>query len=200
MEQKDESGNPLLDPETGEPEVIKVPFARFYTVFNFEQTEGVRLPKKFRLEPPEPDGLIASLFALPVIRWGKKCSYHPHGDYIQLPPRGSFENDDAFWASFFHELIHWTGPRVERDLHSRFEEDAYAMEELVAEIGASFLCAHAGVPADFEQNAAYVNSWLEVLNRDTKAIFTCARKAQEAVDWLLKHLSQEQEERIQEAA
>ena len=74
------------------------------------------------------------------------------------------------------------------------------MEELIAEIGASFLCAHVGIQCNLEQNAAYIDSWLKVLKQDSKAIFTCARKAQEAVDWLLKQVSQEQDERIQKAA
>jgi antirestriction protein ArdC len=86
-----------------------------------------------------------------------------------------------------HELTHWTGAesRLGRDLKNRFGREAYAMEELVAELGAAFLCADLGVtPEPRDDHAHYVAHWLKVLKSDKKAIFTAASKAQAAVDFL----------------
>jgi len=189
IEEKDEEGNVILDPETGEPVVREVPFARWYVVFNLEQTEGVRLPEKFTHELPSVKGLTEKLVAIPIVKWGKRAAYHVERDFIELPPADAFENEDAFWSTFFHELIHWTAKRLNRDLTGRFGDSAYAMEELVAEIGSAFLCSMAGIPCDYLQHASYVDKWIQVLERDSKAIFTAARKAQEAVDWLMDQIT-----------
>jgi Zincin-like metallopeptidase len=46
-------------------------------------------------------------------------------------------------STLCHELCHWTSPesRCHRQLGQRFGDQAYAIEELVAELGAAFLCA-----------------------------------------------------------
>jgi len=189
VEQKDAQGNVVIDPNTGDPVVREVPFARWYVVFNFEQTEGVRLPEKFAFQEPVSDGITQALFELPIVKWGKKSCYHPDRDFIEIPPLKAFQDEDDFWSTFFHELIHWTAKRVHRDLTGRFGDSAYAMEELVAEIGSAFLCSLTGIFVDTLRHASYVNAWIEVLERDSRAIFTASRKAQEAVDWLVDHVT-----------
>jgi antirestriction protein ArdC len=92
-----------------------------------------------------------------------------------------------YYSTLAHEATHWTGApsRLSRDLSGKFGNEAYAAEELVAELGAAFLCAelsHSNGPRP--DHAAYVSSWLTVLKRDKRAIFTAAAKAQAAVDWM----------------
>jgi antirestriction protein ArdC len=77
----------------------------------------------------------------------------------------------------------------------RFGTEGYAMEELVAELGAAFLCAEFGLPSDpRKDHAPYISSWLKALKNDKRAIFTAAAKAQEAVDWMTRRTSKETEE------
>jgi len=93
----------------------------------------------------------------------------------------------------FHELTHWTGAkkRLNRDLSGRFGSEAYAVEELIAELGAAFLCADLGITLTPRQDhASYIRNWLRVLKTDKKAIFTAASKASEAANWLLERESQ----------
>lgn len=121
--------------------------------------------------------------------------YFPHADYIQIPARSAFVGTttsspaEAYYATLLHELTHWTGhkTRLERDFSKRFGDEAYAMEELVAELGAAFLCASLGVANEPRlDHAAYVNSWLRVLGNDRRAIFVAAGKAGAAVDYLMR--------------
>lgn len=191
IEERDREGNPVIDPETGEPVKRTVPFARLYTVFNLDQTEGVRIPRSVseRCEIDRKNDLGERLLALPRIVWGNKAAYYPVGDFIELPPKGAFESPEYFYATAFHELIHWTGhpDRLARDLSGRFGDRSYAMEELIAEMGAAFLSAHARLPVRKLQHPEYINDWLRVIENDRtyRAVFTAARMAQEACDWLL---------------
>ena len=100
---------------------------------------------------------------------------------------GGISPGEAFYSTLCHELVHWSGAnsRLDRDLTGRFGEHAYAMEELVAELGAAFLCADLGISqTPREDHAAYIKSWLDVLKSDKRAIFTAASKASEAAEWL----------------
>jgi antirestriction protein ArdC len=105
-----------------------------------------------------------------------------------MPMFESFRDAESYYATLAHEVTHWTRhpSRLNRDFgHKRFGDAGYAMEELVAEIGAAFLCADLGItPETREDHAAYIASWLTVLKQDKRAIFTAAGKAQQAVDWL----------------
>ncbi len=95
---------------------------------------------------------------------------------------------EAFYSTLSHELVHWSGAgsRLDRDLSGRFGDDAYAMEEPVAELGAAFLCADLGItPEPRQDHACYLKNWLAVLKGDKKAIFTAAAKASQAASWLL---------------
>ena len=98
---------------------------------------------------------------------------------------------EGYYATLLHELTHWTGhaTRMNRDLSGRFGDNAYAMEELVAELGASFLCAELGVtPMLRPDHIAYIAHWLEVMKGDKRAIFTAAAQASQAVQSLTTQL------------
>jgi antirestriction protein ArdC len=87
-----------------------------------------------------------------------------------------------------HELTHWTGhsTRCARDLRNRFGDEAYSMEELVAELGAAFLSAQTGIAGQIEGHASYIKSWLKVLKSDPRAIVTAASKASQAAKFLIE--------------
>ena len=98
-----------------------------------------------------------------------------------------FKEANAYYATLAHESIHWTAAphRLHRDLKNRFGTEAYAAEELVAELGAAFLCADLGLTNEPRpDHAAYVQTWLKALRNDSRAIFTAASKAQAATDGL----------------
>jgi len=200
IEIRDRYGNPIVDPETGEPLKKTVPFARVYTVFNLEQTRGVKLPQRVgkRCERDRKNDLGERLLALPRIVWGNKAAYYPVRDFIELPPRSAFRTLEHFYATAFHEIIHWTGhpSRADRDLSGRFGDKVYAFEELIAEMGAAFLGAHAGLPIKRLRHPEYINDWIRILEEDRtyRAIFRAARLAQEACNWLLERVSAETED------
>jgi antirestriction protein ArdC len=114
--------------------------------------------------------------------------YIPGPDLIQLPLPEAFRDAQSYAATKAHELVHWTKheSRLNREFgRKRFGDQAYAREELVAELGAAFLCADLGItPEPREDHAAYLAHWLKVLREDKRAIFSAAAHAQRAVDYL----------------
>lgn len=125
----------------------------------------------------------------PTIRHGFACAmYLPDLDEIRLPLPERFTSGEAYCATLLHELVHWTGhsSRLCRCFGQRFGDSAYAFEELVAELGAAFVLGHCGlVDATIEGHAAYLESWLRVLRGDRTAIFTAARHAGDAFEFIL---------------
>lgn len=115
---------------------------------------------------------------------GDRAFYSPKVDFIQMPPFEAFHGAEAYYAVLAHEATPWTGGhgRLERSFDGNWFGDAgYAMEELVAEIGAAFICADLGLsPEPRADHADYIGAWLEVLKDDTRAIFTAASQAQRA--------------------
>ena len=115
--------------------------------------------------------------------------YAPSKDQICLPARERFTSPENYYATALHELTHWTGheSRLNRQFGKRFGDDAYAFEELVAELGAAFVVGHVGfVDATIENHAAYVQNWLTVLKNDKTAIFTASKQASMAYDFILE--------------
>ncbi len=95
----------------------------------------------------------------------------------------------SYYSTLAHEHTHWTASaaRCNRELGKRFGDNAYAAEELIAELGAAFTCAHLGLSTEpREDHAQYIQSWLRVLKADKRAIFTAASKAQQAADWMMQ--------------
>jgi len=165
-------------------------FARGYSVFNAAQVDGYEAPALPVLPEPERIGHAEAFFAAlgaDIRHGGNRASYLPGLDQIRMPPFPAFHDAVAYYATLAHEATHMTGhaSRCARDLRGRFGEEAYAAEELVAELGAAFLCADLALaPEPRPDHAAYVASWLKVLRDDKRAIFTAAAKAQAAADWM----------------
>lgn len=181
--------------DPGEEATRRIPFLKAYTVFNVEQIEA--LPATYAA-PPEPvlnpgdriaraDAFFAATGA--DVRHGGGCAFYaPDPDYVQMPPFESFRDPESYYATLGHELTHWTRhpSRLDRDLgRRRHGDDGYAREELVAELGAAFLCADLGLALEpREDHAADLASWLQVLRDDKRCIFTAAAHAQRAVSYL----------------
>jgi antirestriction protein ArdC len=168
---------------------------RTYKVFNVAQIDGLPEAPVAPYTAPQGavDRFIDSTHA--DLRYGgDRAFYAPAHDFIQLPPRGAFETESHFHATALHELCHWSGakPRLDRDLKGRFGTKAYAAEELIAELGAAFLCAHLGVEGRL-RHAEYIGNWLELLRDDNRAVFTASSKASAAAEYLRTFTEQVQE-------
>jgi antirestriction protein ArdC len=177
--------------DTGEDEARKIPFLKFYTVFNVEQVDELP-PQCYVLSEPPPltDALqAADAFILAIKadtqQGGDKAAYYPTLDRIIVPKREQFSAPEHYFATSLHEHVHWSGhgSRLARDLSGKFGDEAYAKEELVAELGSAFLCAHLGVPGEL-RHPEYIGSWLSVLKGDKRAIFSAASKATQAAQYL----------------
>jgi antirestriction protein ArdC len=107
---------------------------------------------------------------------------------------GSMSRTEGYYATLIHELTHWTGAkqRLDRDMGKRFGDQAYAAEELIAEIGAAFLCADLGITQETRaDHAQYLAQWLRLLKDDSRAIFTASAKASEAAAYLKRFSARE---------
>lgn len=181
--------------DDGEEFEQEIYFLKGYTVFNVEQITD--LPEEYyhkpapRIEPVERIEKAEIFFAMiPAdIRHGGDRAYYTNSqDYIKLPAFESFRDAESYYATLGHELVHWTKhqSRLNRDFKSKsWGDKEYAREELVAELGAAFLCAELGLtPVIREDHAPYIQSWLKVLKEDKRAIFSAASHAQRAVDFI----------------
>ncbi|MGV3722456.1 MAG: ArdC family protein, partial [Actinomycetota bacterium] len=174
------------------------PLLKHYWVFNAAQCEGLPLPEEgeYTVGASEPlplcRHLVETMPQPPRIEHGhRQAFYCPTRDLVALPDLPRFESPEAFHATQFHELVHSTGhpSRLDRGLGAEiapFGSPDYSREELVAEIGAGYLCGLAGIwPAVTENSAAYVAGWLQVLRGDKRLIITAAGQAQRAVDFIV---------------
>lgn len=182
--------------ENGDEVETDVGYVRHYTVFCADQCDG--LPTRFgstaevRARPiPERLAYAQRFFvAIPanIRRAGDRAFYSPVFDMIQMPPAVSFRDAESYAATLGHELIHWTGHRSRLDrklLDHPFGTPGYAKEELVAELGAAFLCADLRItPEVREDHASYIGEWLTILKNDKRAIAVAASRATKAVDFL----------------
>lgn len=187
------------DTETGESAPGERMLARASRVFNGAQVDGFEtapetLPEAPLFYPIAQAEVFAAATGARIEEGGDVACYMPGPDLVRMPDRRRFtgtETSDpaeAFYAVLCHELVHWSGVdrRLDRDLSGRFGDASYAMEELVAELGAAFLCADLGIASEpREDHASYIRTWLEVLKGDKKAIFSAAAKASQAASWLM---------------
>lgn len=184
---------PMVSKDKATGEDKKWAILREYTVFNVAQCENLpdRITNGEYVAPlnkdqreTAADGFIKASGA--DFREGVgRPAYIPSKDFISMPAWAEFHGQNAFYATAFHELAHWTGhkSRLDRDLSKRFGTEQYAAEELIAELTGAFLCAEFGFDAE-DNSAAYLVSWLQLLKADPKAIFTAASAAQKAADYL----------------
>jgi len=181
--------------EQGEDTEREIPFMRGYSVFNVEQIDA--LPAHYYAQPANPLPLSQRIESAErfmtatraeIRHGGNSAFYAPGRDLVQLPPFETFRDAESYYATACHELTHWSGhkSRLDRNFNAkRFGDSGYAREELVAELGAAFLCADLGITPEIrEDHAAYLGHWLEVLREDKRAIFSAAAHAQRAADFL----------------
>jgi antirestriction protein ArdC len=179
----------------------RVPFFLcHYTVFNVEQCDGLTLPEISQPAiAPEigEDELCESI----VTGWENRPAlylnspseyrayYRPSTDSVHMPARSRFVNTPHYYSTLFHELVHSTGheSRLHRIFGDRFGDELYSKEELVAEMGAAFLCAIAGIANEHtdRNTTAYIQNWITTLEEDNRLIVHAAAKAQKAVDLIL---------------
>jgi antirestriction protein ArdC len=177
--------SPVDDRVTGERRLV--PFV--FSVFNADQVAGWTAPEPMERDTPERIAGAETFFSAlgADVRHGNRAAYMPSDDYIVLPDLAQFDRAGDYYATSAHEHSHWSGnaSRLRRDLSGRFGSDAYAAEELIAELSAAFTCAHLGISTvPRPDHAAYLSSWLRVLRADTSALFVAASKAQQASDYL----------------
>jgi antirestriction protein ArdC len=166
-----------------------------FWLFNIAQIDG--LPENLcKVETNEPipkfkpietaEHLLNSSGAI-IAHGYNEPFYSSHNDEIRLPVKEQFECPEAYYETALHELSHWTGhgSRLNRQFGKRFGDDATAFEELVAELGSAFLCGYVGIDSTYENNAAYLSSWLTILKKDKTAIFTASKHAGEAYEFIL---------------
>jgi antirestriction protein ArdC len=183
------------DEATGEHTDREIHFMKGYTVFNVEQIEG--LPDHYYAKPEpryspiqrinQAESFFGHLCA--DIRHGGTSAYYAQDpDYIRMPPFEAFESPESYYATLAHESTHWTKhpARLAREFgRKKWGDEGYAEEELVAELGAAFLCADLELSlAPREDHAAYIAHWLTILRNDKRAIFRAASYAQRAADFL----------------
>jgi len=181
--------------EDGEDLERQIPFLKAYTVFNVEQIEG--LPERFLGAPEAPlDPVLRidraeAFFAatgVDVSHGGSQAYYAIGPDRVQMPPFECFSDPQAYYATLAHECTHWTRHplRLDRDFgRQRWGDAGYAREELVAELGAAFLCADLGLALEPRpDHASYIASWIKVLGDDRRFIFSAAAHAQRAADFM----------------
>lgn len=196
VDEKDSSGE-----KTGEKRAI--PLLRYSTVFNAEQVDGYVDPDAGAEHKDETEK-VASLDAMvsaagvPIDVNGGRACYSSVSDRIGMPARELFDVSDdptvSYYSTLCHELTHATGheSRLNRQLANRFGSEAYAAEELIAELGAAFCMAEHGLESEpREDHAHYLKNWLQVLRSDNRAIFTAASKAADAADWLSSQVKEE---------
>lgn len=179
--------------ETENAQGEKHMFARAYTVFNADQIQGLD-PKYYPLVARSeniPDHAAAEEFVahLGVQRreGNSACYIHAPVDTVMMPPRAAFATQDGFYATLFHEIVHWSGAenRARRPKGQKFGDAAYAMEELVAELGAALLCRDFEISkTPREDHAAYLASWLKGLKGDPMLLWSAASAAETATTWL----------------
>jgi antirestriction protein ArdC len=181
----------------------RVPFLRYYSVFNVAQCEGIdqfiptlEYSRRSHQAITEAERLVAAMPKRPEIKPGlSQAFYSPSGDFVGMPSPEQFKSGEDYYSVLFHELTHATGhaSRLNRKgaggtdgQWSSFGSQSYSKEELVAEMGAAFLCGYAGiVERTLDNSAAYIGSWLQKLKNDSRLVVQAAAQAQKAADFII---------------
>jgi antirestriction protein ArdC len=208
---KDEKGTVIIfwrwvekkDKDAGEV-IDTFPILRYYKVWNVEQCEGLDHKRITEWKKAQEEGngnhvierceeIVSGMPNPPVIKWGGgRACYSPALDEVRMPKRETFESSETVYSAEFHELVHSTGHPDRLDRKDGMAElgqpkSEYAKEELVAEMGAAFLCNITGIGQKvIENQAAYIQNWLGALKDDSKMVVAAAGRAQKAVDYMMK--------------
>ena len=188
------------DADTGE--VKKIPFLRYYSVFNTAQIDGlVDLPAAETAENIA-DGplakaaeIVASMPNPPELKHGfTRACYFPGSDQVQMPTQDSFYSTPEYYSTLFHELTHSTMHETRLDRKVKpVDMEERSKEELCAELGASFLCGIAGIENTLDNSTAYIQGWLSELRNDPKMVILAAAQAQKAANYILGEAKQAEE-------
>ncbi|WP_264312454.1 ArdC family protein [Pseudomonas putida] len=196
-EAHDEDGQVVRD-EQGNVKMVQFALLRTHCLFNIEQTEGLPHEEQQHDEGEDPvafidhapaERLLAASGARIEHPYGDDACYLPIRDLIQLPTKAQFMDVGSYYATALHELTHWSGHRSRLNREGitgghAFGSAAYAFEELVAEMGAAFLCALTGTQGEL-RHEEYLASWLKILKEDKRAILRASGLAREASEFLL---------------
>ena len=194
FEKRDDYGNMILG-SNGRP--TRIPFIRWSNAFNLDQTEGIEAPAQTPtqevIQPLDKAAKIVSeAKTCPIYHTGFAAVYSPTEDVIRMPAQKTFRSPESYYQTLFHEMTHSTGhaSRLDREgvtLPIKFGSERYSKEELIAELGASFLSNEAGIlnQVQFDNSAAYLGSWIEKFQKDPKMIFTASSQAQRSTDFIL---------------
>lgn len=193
--------------DKGEPKTT--PMLRYYKVFNIAQCRDIPadlIPElaKDDVSPIEGcEAVIANMPNAPVIRHKEqKAYYHVAEDFINMPKKRSFKAIEAYYSTLFHELVHSTGSekRLGRKTvteMAEFGSEPYSIEELIAELGAAYLCSFTGIlEKEIKESAAYINGWLKKLRGDKRFIISASGQAQAAVDLILNRREKETKDEL----
>lgn len=185
-----------LNEKTGEMDKKNIPYLKYYRVFNVLQCEGLTYPdqpEETHIDPiAEAEALIEGYKGRPEIKHGfVHACYNPIEDLIKMPNRSAFVTLQEYFSTLFHEAIHSTGSasRINRETLSKpasFGSKDYAKEELIAEMGAAYLCGISGIAhATIANSAAYIQGWKNTISKDSRLVVMAAAQAQKAVNFIL---------------
>jgi len=196
---KGEKGTPVvywnwINKEDEQGNADRFPILKYYTVFNAEQCDGLDYPKPDKTSTPDipkAQGIFENMPTRPELKAANHAYYSPSLDYIGMPDKDYFPQAEEYYSTLFHEAVHSTGHasrlgRFDHVNHVNFGDEDYSKEELVAELGASYLCGTCSiVNATIDNSASYIASWLRALNDDKKMLVHASAQAQKAVDYIL---------------
>lgn len=182
-------------PQDAQEEQGAFPMCKPFWLFNLAQIDGLpeqlleaSAPARNAFSPIEAAERLALESGAAIEHGGERAFFRPATDVIGMPDKERFNTVENYYGTLMHELTHWTGGegRLNRTFGKRFGDDAYAFEELVAELGAAFVMGHLGlVDATIEGHAGYLGLWLKVLRSDKTAIFSAAKHAGQAYEYLV---------------
>jgi len=193
--------------QDGKKETSRPFLLRYYSVFNFAQTEGIDIPASLLQEARSNDPietceqLVSNMPNPPAFEQSDKAWYSPSSDVVGMPARSLFHSSEEYYATEFHELAHSTGhaKRLHRenfDNPGSFGSESYSKEELIAEMTAAMLCGIAGIEQKtLENSAAYLKTWIARLKSDSRLLVFAASQAQKAADFIQAKLAREEDER-----
>ena len=185
----------VTDDRDGEETTRTIPLLKYFHLFNIEQVDGLDLPAvpTNHVEPIEAAQAIVDGMPNPpriAHDGGNRAYYVPGTDRVYMPAMAAFNGAGEYHSTVFHELAHSTGhaTRLNREslkTPAPFGSEVYSKEELTAEFGAAFLCAHAGIDGTVDNSSAYIAGWSRALRNDKRLVVTSASLGQKAADYIV---------------
>lgn len=197
---KGEKGTPIVvysqytkkitNPSTGQEEEEQRRFFKTEYIWNLDQIDDLEIiTDNPSIRPKEEVETLVKQAGVFIRHQGECAFYNPLEDFINMPYRSKFKEESEYYSTLFHECIHLTGHEARLDRLNNNKKEGRAFEELVAEVGASFLCAEFNIKQDLKNSASYIDSWVKALKEDetNNYIFKAAKQASDAVDYLMQY-------------